>query len=278
MPLDQEFEDAPEPKEMTFFEHVDELRKYLLRALAGVAVVTVLALIFKDIVFKGVIFAPTRLDFWTYQRLCDLSYWMRGDDSLCITTINYTLFSPSVTAQFTQYFMVSFVAGIVVAFPWILYQVWLFLRPALSDREMKYARGLVGYGSFLFFTGVSFGYFFLTPISLNFMGSFTLMEGIPNEFTVESYIGFVTMLTLASGIIFELPIVIYFLAKIGLVTAEFLRKYRRYAILIIVILAAIVTPPDVSSQLLMSIPLTILYEVGIVIAKRVEKTKAENAQ
>ncbi len=278
MALDQDFDDVTPAKEMTFFEHVDELRKYLLRALAGVGVVTILALVFKDIVFRGIIFAPTRLDFWTYMRLCDLSQWMNNDDSLCITQINYTLFSPSVTAQFTQYFMVSFIAGIVVAFPWILFQFWLFLKPALSAKEAGYAKSLVGYGSLLFFAGVSFGYFFLTPISLNFMGGFTLMEEIPNQFTVESYIGFVTMLTLATGIIFELPIIIYFLAKIGLVTAAFLRKYRRYAILIIVILAAIVTPPDISSQILMTIPLAILYEVGIVIAKRVEKRKAaENA-
>lgn len=275
MALDQDFDDeVPAAKEMTFFEHVDELRKYLLRALAGVGVVTILALIFKDIVFKGIIFAPTRIDFWTYQRMCDLSHWINNDDSLCITQINYTLFSPSVTAQFTQYFMVSFIAGVVVAFPWILFQFWLFIKPALNAKETNYAKSLVTYGSLLFFAGVSFGYFFLTPISLNFMGGFTLMEEIPNQFTVESYIGFVTMLTLATGIIFELPIIIYFLAKIGLVTAAFLSKYRRYALLIIVILAAIVTPPDVSSQILMSIPLAILYEVGIVIAKRVERRKA----
>lgn len=277
MALDQDFDDATPAKEMTFFEHVDELRKYLLRALAGVGVVTILALIFKDIVFKGVIFAPTRLDFWTYQRMCDLSHWINNDDSLCVTQINYTLFSPSVTAQFTQYFMVSFIVGIVVAFPWILFQFWLFIKPALNAKESGYAKSLVSYGSLLFFAGTSFGYFFLTPISLNFMGGFTLMEEIPNQFTVESYIGFVTMLTLATGIIFELPIIIYFLAKIGLVTAAFLKKYRRYAILIIVILAAIITPPDVSSQILMSIPLAILYEVGIVIAKRVEKRKAAEA-
>lgn len=277
MALDQDFDDATPAKEMTFFEHVDELRKYLLRALAGVGVVTILALIFKDIVFKGVIFAPTRLDFWTYQRMCNLSHWINNDDSLCVTQINYTLFSPSVTAQFTQYFMVSFIVGIVVAFPWILFQFWLFIKPALNAKESGYAKSLVSYGSLLFFAGTSFGYFFLTPISLNFMGGFTLMEEIPNQFTVESYIGFVTMLTLATGIIFELPIIIYFLAKIGLVTAAFLKKYRRYAILIIVILAAIITPPDVSSQILMSIPLAILYEVGIVIAKRVEKRKAAEA-
>lgn len=277
MALDQDFDDATPAKEMTFFEHVDELRKYLLRALAGVGVVTILALIFKDIVFKGVIFAPTRLDFWTYQRMCDLSHWINNDDSLCVTQINYTLFSPSVTAQFTQYFMVSFIVGIVVAFPWILFQFWLFIKPALNAKESGYAKSLVSYGSLLFFAGTSFGYFFLTPISLNFMGGFTLMEEIPNQFTVESYIGFVTMLTLATGIIFELPIIIYFLAKIGLVTAAFLKKYRRYAILVIVILAAIITPPDVSSQILMSIPLAILYEVGIVIAKRVEKRKAAEA-
>lgn len=274
MPLDQDFEEEETPKEMTFFEHLDELRKYILRALIGVTVFTLLALIFKDILFTGIIFAPTRLDFWTYEMLCKLSYQVNNTDNLCIKSIDYIIFSPSVTAQFTQYFMVSVIAGIILSFPWILYQLWLFIKPALSHKESKSATGMVIYCSGLFFIGVLFGYFMLTPVSLNFLGSFKLMDSIENKFTVESYIGFVTMLTLATGIIFELPIIIYFLAKLGLVTVEFLRKYRRYAIVIILLLSAIITPPDITSQILMTIPLAILYEAGIIIARRVERRKA----
>jgi sec-independent protein translocase protein TatC len=277
MALDQDFDGVEEPKEMTFFEHIDEMRKYILRALIGVGIFTVLALVFPGILFDKIIFGPTHLDFWTYQRMCDLSFWVNNDDSLCIKSIDYIIFSPSVTAQFTQYFMVSIIAGIVLAFPWILFQFWQFIKPALSSKEVKYAKQLVGFGSLLFFLGILFGFFMLTPISLNFLGSFKLMETIENRFTVDSYISFVTMLTLATGIIFELPIVIYFLAKLGLVTAAFLRKYRRYALIIVLVIAAILTPPDVTSQVLMSIPLAILYEIGIVIAKRVEKRNAANA-
>jgi sec-independent protein translocase protein TatC len=277
MALDQDFDGADEPKEMTFFEHIDEMRKYILRALAGVGIFTVLALVFPNILFDKIIFGPTHLDFWTYQRMCELSYMINNTDNLCIKSIDYVIFSPSVTAQFTQYFMVSIIAGIVLAFPWILFQFWQFIKPALNNKEVKYAKQLVGFGSLLFFAGILFGFFMLTPISLNFLGSFKLMENIENRFTVDSYISFVTMLTLATGIIFELPIIIYFLAKLGLVTAAFLRKYRRYALIIVLVLAAIITPPDVTSQILMSIPLAILYEIGIVIAKRVEKRNAANA-
>lgn len=278
MPLDQDFDEIEEPqKEMSFFEHLDELRKYIIRGLAGVAIFTVLALVFKDVLFEGIIFAPTRLDFWTYEMLCNLSYQINNTDDLCIKTIDYIIFSPSVTAQFTQYFMVSAIAGIILAFPWILYQLWLFIKPALNEKESKSATGMVLYCSSLFFVGVLFGYFMLTPVSLNFLGSFKLMDNIENKFTVESYIGFVTMLTLATGIIFELPIIIYFLSRLGLVTVEFLKKYRRYAIIIILLLSAIITPPDVTSQVLMTIPLAILYEAGIVIARRVERRKAREA-
>ena len=210
--------------------------------------------------------------------LCKLSYWVNNTDDLCIQSVDYIIFSPSVTAQFTQYFMVSAIAGIIISFPWILFQLWLFIKPALSSKEVKSAKGMVFYCSGLFFIGVLFGYYMLTPVSLNFLGSFKLMDSIENKFTVESYIGFVTMLTVATGIIFELPIIIYFLARIGIVSVEFLKKYRRYAIIIILLLSAIITPPDVTSQVLMTIPLAILYEVGIIIARRVERRKAREAE
>jgi sec-independent protein translocase protein TatC len=278
MPLDQDFNEVVEsPKEMSFFEHLDELRKYIIRALAGVGVFMVLALANKKILFWHIIFAPTRLDFWTYKMLCKLSYRFNGTDDFCIKSIDYEQFNPKVTGQLTQYFMISAVAGVVLAFPWILYQLWLFIKPALSKQEIRYSRGMIFYCSFLFFLGVLFGYFILTPVSLNFLGSFKLIDTLDNKFTTESIIGFISMLTLASGIIFELPIIIYFLTRIGIVSVDFLKKYRRYAIVIILLLSAIITPPDVVSQILMTIPLAILYEAGIVIARRVEKRKAREA-
>lgn len=273
MPLDQDFNDATDPKEMSFFDHLDELRKYLLRAIAGVALFAILALCFPGILFGKIIFGPSKLDFWTYQKMCDLSHWLNNNDALCIKELDFVMFGSTPTSQFTQYFVVSIIAGIVLAFPWILYQLWLFIKPALSGNEMKYANRLVSFGSLLFFLGISFGYFILTPISLNFLGNFKLVDSIQNQFTIQSYISFVAMLTFATGIIFELPVIIFFLAKIGIVSSAFLKKYRRYALVIILFIAAILTPPDVTSQVLMTIPLALLYEIGIIIAKRVEKNK-----
>lgn len=278
MPLDQDFDDTADTKEMSFFDHLDELRKYLLRAIAGVVVFSILALCFPGILFDTIIFGPSKLDFWTYQKMCDLSHWLNNNDSLCIKKMDFIVFSSTVTGQFTQYFIVSIIAGVILAFPWILYQLWQFIKPALSTKEMRYANRLVGYGSLLFFLGILFGYYILTPISLNFLGNFKLVENIQNQFTIQSYISFVAMLTFATGIIFELPIIIFFLSKLGLVTAAFLKKYRRYALVIILFIAAVLTPPDVTSQVLMTIPLALLYEVGIVIAKRVEKLKATEEQ
>lgn len=277
MPLDQDFDEEVVKKDMTFFEHLDELRKYLVRAVAGIGIFMVLALANKKILFWHIIFAPTRLDFWTYDMMCKLSYKFNGTDDFCIKSIDYGEQNLKVTGQLTQYFMISAVAGIVLAFPWILYQLWLFIKPALSKKEIKYARGMVFYCSFLFFLGILFGYYILTPVSLNFLGNFKLVDTLENKFSTESIIGFISMLTLASGIIFELPIIIYFLSRIGLVSVEFLKKYRRYAIVIILLLSAIITPPDVISQVLMTIPLAILYEVGIIISRRVERRKAREA-
>jgi len=271
MALDQNFD---EDKEMSFLDHIDIFRKHLVRSIIAILLLSTVAFIFKEILFDVIIFGPSKTDFWSYRKVCELSQYIYSDNRLCIEKINFTVFNRSVTGQFNMHFFVALVAGFVLAFPYILWEIWRFIRPALSTKERTYATGLVGYGTLLFMSGIGFGYFIMIPISINFLGNYQVSDVVSNDFTLESYINFVSMLTLASAVIFELPIFIYFMAKMGIISSEFLKKYRRYAIVIVLVIAAIVTPPDVASQLILSFPLMLLYEIGIMITKRVEKSRA----
>ncbi|MFA7380875.1 MAG: twin-arginine translocase subunit TatC [Bacteroidia bacterium] len=275
MPLDQEDEllHDQDAKEMSFFDHVDDLRKHLFRAVVAILVGTIAAFVQKSFIFDTLIFGPKRTDFWTYRMLCELSHKIYHDDTMCLSDIGFVVSNITMSGQFTQHMFVAFIAGVILAFPFILLEVWKFIRPALKKSERNKVRGIVFYSSILFFIGILFGYYFLTPVSLSFLGSYRVSEEVINEINLESYIDFVATLTLATGIVFELPIVVFFLAKLGVMSAAFMKKYRRHAFLIILIIAAIVTPPDVTSQILMTIPLYGLYEFSIVIANRVEKSK-----
>lgn len=276
MPLDQVQDDhllGEEGKNMSFLDHVEELRWHIVRSLIAVMVFAIAAFIFKGILFDVIIFGPKNLDFWTYRQLCDLSYSIYGDDTMCIKEMGFTVQNISMSGQFTQHMMVAFVAGIILAFPYLLWEIWRFVKPALHEKEIKKTRGFVFFASILFLLGVAFGYFILSPVSVNFLGSYRVSDQVASEINLGSYISFVTTLTFGTGLMFELPVLIYFLAKMGLVSSELLKKYRRYALVIILILAAIVTPPDVTSQILISIPIFALYELGIVIAKNVEKKR-----
>jgi sec-independent protein translocase protein TatC len=273
MPLDQLEPEEIETKEMTFFDHIDELRGHLIRSVIAIVILTIVAFVNKYILFDIIILGPTRPDFWTYELMCKLSYRFVGNDSLCLKEIGFVLSNISITGQFTQHIFVSFIAGLIISFPYILWEFWRFVKPALSTKEKKYANGLVTVSSLLFFSGVLFGYFLLTPISVSFMGSYRVSELVSNEINLESYISFVSTLTFATGLVFEMPILVYFLAKIGILSSSWMKKYRRYAIVVILILAAIVTPPDVASQILLTIPLMGLYELSIFVAKQVENNK-----
>jgi sec-independent protein translocase protein TatC len=200
--------------------------------------------------------------------MCSLS------KNACFDGFNFTIINTDVTGQFIMSMSIAFISGLIIAFPYVIYEFWRFFRPALKPTEQKKTTGIILISSGLFLIGVLFGYFLLAPVSLFFMATYSISEQIVNSWTIQSYISFITMLTVATGLIFELPLVMYFLAKLGLVNAAFLKKYRRYAILIIIVIAAIVTPPDVGSQILVSIPLLILYEIGVIITKRVEKNAA----
>lgn len=278
MPLDQVDIEEQEQSSMSFLEHIDVLRKHLFRSALAILIGALVAFLYPEILFDTILFGPQKIDFWSYQRMCDLSFLLYGTDQLCVKSVGFQVQNITMTGQFLQHITVSILAGIVIAFPFVLWEIWKFISPALKATERRYTSGIVLVSSMLFLVGVAFGYFIISPISVLFLGNYVVTAQVSNIISLESYLSFVAMLSLASGIIFELPMFIYFLAKLGLVGSDFLKKYRRHAIIIILVVAAILTPPDVASQIILAIPIYILYEASIVITRRIEKkrSKAQN--
>lgn len=272
MALDQ-YQDEEEEGGMSFLDHLEALRWHILRGVSAVLVFTVVAFIAKDFVFGVLILGPSKVDFFTYRLLCDLGNYL-GIPALCINDLPFTIQSRQMTGQFSMHMTSSIVVGLIAAFPYLFYEVWRFISPGLYAKERSAARGAVFFVSFLFLSGALFGYYVLTPMSINFLANYQLDPSIANEFDITSYVSTLSMLVLASAIMFQLPVVVYFLSMSGLVTSKMLKTYRRHSIVVILIVSAIITPPDVVSQLLIAIPILVLYEVGILIAKRLEKKRA----
>jgi sec-independent protein translocase protein TatC len=260
-------------KEMSFLDHLEELRKRLIRAALAVVAGAIVIFVSKEIVFDQIIFAPRQPDFLSFRAWCALGQWIGAGDRLCVKEIKYTLQSTTMLGQFTTHLLVSIVGGIIIAFPYIFSQFWQFVKPGLRQNELKSVRGIVVYTTLLFFLGVLFGYYGLLPLSLQFLGSYQLGD-VPTISTINSYIKLMVSVTLATGLVFQLPVMIYFLTRIGLVSSQMLRNYRKHALVAILVLAAIITPPDVTSQILVAMPILVLYEVGIMVAKRVERKRA----
>jgi sec-independent protein translocase protein TatC len=271
--LDQ-YREEEEEEGMSFLDHLEQLRWHLLRSIAAILIFTVAAFLAKSIVFGKVILGPSRIDFFTYRMLCQIAEAL-STPVLCIDSLPFTIQSRQMTGQFSMHLTSSVVVGLIVSFPYLFWEVWRFISPGLYSKERQAARGAVFFVSLLFFAGAAFGYFILAPLSINFLSNYQLDPSILNEFDITSYVTTLTMLVLASAIMFQLPVVIYFLSMSGLVTAAMLKAYRRHAIVSILILAAIITPPDVISQILIAMPILVLYEAGIQIAKRLEKKRAE---
>lgn len=271
MPLDQE---PIEEKEMSFLDHLEELRWHLIRSLAAVIVFTIGAFISAKWIFENIVFGPARPEFPTFKVLCKLGQFLNMD-GLCITDIPFKVQSRNMTGQFTMHIMASFILGLMIAFPYVCWEIWRFIKPGLQVKERKYSRGAVAAVSILFFFGVMFGYYVITPWMVYFLANYSISDMVVNEFDITSYVSTVVMLVFGSGLLFQLPVVIYFLTKIGIVTPEFLRKYRKHSIIIILIVAAIVTPPDPLSQMLITIPLYLLFEISILISAAVAKRKAK---
>ena len=266
-------------KEMSFLEHLEELRWHIIRSVIAIVVLMIVAFCFKDFIFDKVILAPRNPDFITARLLGDLGnlvsqYFKFVDpDVLYINQHPANIINTVMAGQLTTHIKVSLVAGLILAFPVILWEFWKFFEPALKPNEKKYAEGTILIASLLFFLGVLFGYYALAPLSIHFLTTYETSSIVVNQITIISYIGTVTSVSLATGIVFELPIIVFFLTKIGVLTPQFMKNYRRHAIIVILIIAAIITPPDVFSQILVSIPILILYEASIFISARVIKKR-----
>lgn len=271
MPLDQE---PIQEKEMSFLEHLEELRWHVVRALAAILVFTIAAFIYAPWIFQNIIFAPARIDFPTFTWLCNLGHFFGSEETLCVKEIPFKVQSRYMTGQFSMHIIASFVIGIVVAFPYVVWELWRFIRPGLYNREKNSSRGAVASISLLFLSGVWFGYYILSPIMISFLANYQISDMIVNEFDITSYVGTIVGVVFGSGILFQLPVVIFFLTKIGIVTPTYLRKYRKHAIVIILIVGAIVTPTaDPLSQSLISVPLYLLFEISILISAAVVRKK-----
>jgi len=261
---------------MSFIDHLEALRGHLFRSVVAIAIGAVVAGIYNKFIIKNILLGPTHDTFPTYGVICKIGHALHLGNALCMQGIALKMQSTDVAGQFSMWFTVVLVSGLVLAFPYVFYQFWKFIKPALTKKELHKTRGVIFWVSFLFFTGVLFGYFVVAPYAINFFFHFQLDEIIENRWTITSYIDMMLPLVLGSGLAFQLPLVMFFLAKIGIVTGNYLSKMRKYAVVIIFVVAGVITPgPDVVSQMAVALPLLLLYEISILLARRVDKEKAE---
>jgi len=256
-------------KEMSFLDHLEDLRWHLIRSFLSVIVLASIAFLAKDFIFNVLIFGPKHSDFPTYKILCKIAQFIGFKDSFCFTELPFRIQSRTMGGQFSAHVWTSITAGFIIAFPYILHEMWKFISPGLKVKERSSAKGFILIASLLFFIGVLFGYYVVTPLSINFLGTYQVSGEVHNDFDLSSYISLVRASVIASGLIFELPILIYILTKIGVVSPEILKKYRKISLVIVLILSAIITPPDIASQVIVSVPIIVLYEISIYISKAV---------
>ncbi|RLD88904.1 MAG: twin-arginine translocase subunit TatC [Bacteroidetes bacterium] len=265
-----------EEKVMSFWDHLEELRWHIMRSIIAVMVLAVIAFLNQKIIFDYIILAPSTPHFITNRILCRIGEIIHVS-SICIKSLNFQIINISMSGQFLTHMYISTVAGFILAFPYILYEIWRFIKPALYDKEEKYSRGGVFISSLLFLLGVLFSYFLIVPLTVNFLGNYQVSNSVMNQISLKSYINTVVSVTFAVGIVFELPILVYFLTKIGIITPEFLTSNRKYMFVVLLTLSAIITPPDMFSQIMVMIPLVGLYEISIKVSRRIYKKIQEEA-
>ena len=270
MPLDQ----IPDEKEMSFLDHLEELRWHIIRSLIVIVVFAIAAFIAKDFVIGKVILGPSKTDFWTYQKLCQFADLL-GTPALCIDKLSFELVSRKLSSQFMTHVSISFFVGLILGFPYLFWEIWRFIRPGLRPQERKASRGATFSVTILFMLGVLFGYFLVAPISVRFFSMYEVDPSLQNLFDLSSYISTVTMIVFGCGMLFQVPVVVYFLTKAGIVSSSLMRSYRKHAIVVILVLGAVFTPPDPFSQILIALPLMLLYQMSILIARRIEKREAK---
>ncbi len=260
--------------EMSFFDHLAELRVHLVRSAIAIVITTIFCFVYYDFIFDTIIMGPHKPSFWTYRMMCRVGEYFNMGPGFCITNIPGKIINTEMAGQFTLQINSALMTGVVLGFPYLLWEVWRFVKPALKDSERKSATGFVFYATLLFMIGLLFGYFIVAPLSVNFLSNYSISPDIENTITITSYFSSVATLTLCTGAVFELPIVIYILSKLGVMTPKFMKEQRRYAVIIILVIAAIVTPtPDIPTMLTVSFPLFLLYELSIYISASVEKKR-----
>jgi sec-independent protein translocase protein TatC len=263
--------------EMSFFDHLEALRWHLIRSAIAIVIITCFVFAYYDWIFDTIIMGPSKEGFWTYRTMCNVGNAIGRN--FCFSKFKINLINTEMAGQFTLQINSSLMIGVTLGVPYLLWELWRFIKPALHEKEKKAASGFVFFTSLLFFIGVLFGYYVITPMSLHFLATYTVSDLIQNLFDIDSYISSVATLTIASGLVFELPILIYVLASLGIMTPALMRSTRRYAIVIILIIAAVVTPtPDMLTMTIVSIPLFILYEISIFVAAAVEKRKLKKIE
>jgi sec-independent protein translocase protein TatC len=263
-------------REMTFWEHLDELRGVLIRGMIAIALIFIVAFSFKQILFDYIVLAPKNADFITYRVLCKLGKLL-SMDSFCLDTSTIHLINISLAGQFMAHMTTALIAGFVVASPYIVWELWRFITPGLTPSERKNTRGAVLVISGLFLTGVLFSYFLAVPLMVNFLGNYQVSESVVNQITLDSFTSAVTTMSLLMGLVFEFPVVVVFLTKIGILTPSFMSKYRKHIVIAILIIAGLITPsPDIFSQLVVAIPLYALYEISVQLSKRIYRKRKES--
>lgn len=263
---------------MSFLDHLETLRWHLIRAILAIGIVACTAFVMKSFIFDTIIFGPKQMDFPTYRFFCHIATTWGINSEFCGEALPFTLQNRTMAGQFSAHIWTSIWAGFILAFPYVLYELWRFISPGLHQKERRHSRGFILIASLLFFLGVVFGYYIITPLSINFLGTYQVSKEVVNEIDIGSFIATVRASVIACGVMFELPIVIFFLTKVGLVTPEILKKHRKIALVIVLILSAIITPPDVASQIVVAIPVLLLYQVSIYISKAVLKREAKKEQ
>ncbi|MBR7721928.1 twin-arginine translocase subunit TatC [Hymenobacter properus] len=262
-----------EQHEMSFIDHLEALRWHIIRSAIAVVVFTTAAFFAKDFLFHDVILGPSRPDFWTYRMFCKFGNWVHAPD-LCIDKIGFVIQNRQMSGQLTMHISTSFMAGICLTFPYLFWELWRFVKPGLYPHERANSQGAVFFVSVLFALGLLFGYYIAAPLSINFLAGYVVDPTIENQIDMQSYLSTLSTMSLSCAFVFELPMIVFFLAKAGLVSPELMQMYRKHAIVVILIIAAIITPPDISAQIIVTIPIMLLYELSIHIARVVRRGDA----
>lgn len=262
---------------MTFLEHLEVLRGHLMRSIASIGVFAVIVFCLKKFIVDQILLAPKSVDFFTNRMFCKLGEIVHTDQ-LCFKELPIQLINIDMAGQFRMHMSIALYGGLILAAPYIFWELYRFILPALKNSEKRYSHGMVFYTSALFIIGILFGYFMIVPLTINFLGTYTVSAEVINQINLKSYISTITSLIFATGLVFEMPILVYFLSKVGILTPEFMRKYRKHALILILIVAGIITPPDIFSQIMVTVPMYALYEISIIISARIKREREEREE